>query len=478
MTNLAERWPPRCPPFVEVSSADDLVPYVEAVARRPFGGQGLHAAWDLKPGERVLIYVDSWYDPMCVEAVIKTLKKIGCEVTVENNDRGEPPRLDGHNEVEIFRDITREISLEWMDQWRELDRSGKYDKLLWGFGGPVLGEAKLRVQRLPFMSTEMLATPAQTMPYEVLQAIDAWSWHKFRQARKLRVTDPEGTDITYSNKDEYYDAERTEFREDWLNLWVPSNAKPWATYTPGHVWAKHPFPSTLDDAEGVIAGTMNHIGPYPHVSMTLERGRIVEIHEGGLFGDKLRALKAETDGVQYPGYPDRGLLYLWEVAVGTNPKVHRVRENFLTGWNTGLYERMRSGVIHLGFGTPISTDLEQQAAREGKVVGHWHVHLYFPTVRMEMGDGSEELLIEDGHHKALDDEQVREIASRYGDPDDILSEDWIPAVPGLNMDGDYFRDYASDPTDWTMTELHVCRKWHDLYMKMVSPGGTRHHHHH
>jgi hypothetical protein len=46
------------------------------------------------------------------------------------------------------------------------------------------------------------------------------------------------------------------------------------------------------------------------------------------------------------------------------------------------------------------------------------------------------------------------------------------------MDGDYFRDYASDPTDWTMTELHVCRKWHDLYMKMVSPGGTRHHHHH
>ena len=470
--SLAERRPPRCPPFVDVTSVEDLLPYVESVARRPYGGIGLHVGWDLHAGERILVRTDSWYDPMCVEAVVRTLEKFGCDVTVDHEDRGTPRRLDGHEEVEIFLNLTREISLEWMDQWREIERSGKYDKLLWGFGGPVLSDSTLKVQRLPFMSKEMLATPANTIPLEVLRAIDEWTWDMFRQARRVRVTDPEGTDLTYTNHDEYFNTDRTEINPELLDLWVPSNASLWRTYLPGHVPAKSIFPTTLDDAEGVIAGTMNHIGPFPRISMSVERGMITEIREGGLFGDKLRALKEETDDVRYPGNPNPGLMNLWEVAVGTNPKVHRIRENFLTGWNCGLFERMRSGVIHLGFGTVISTDLERQAAAEGKKVGHWHVHLYFPTVRMEMADGSEQLLIEDGRHKALDDERVREIAAKYGDPDVLLSEDWIPAVPGLNMDGDYFRDYASDPTDWTLTELHVCRKWHNLFMKMVAPGGT------
>jgi hypothetical protein len=93
-------------------------------------------------------------------------------------------------------------------------------------------------------------------------------------------------------------------------------------------------------------------------------------------------------------------------------------------------------------------------------------------------DGSEELLIEDGHLKALDDPGVRKVAAKYGDPDAILSEDWIPAIPGINMEGDYWQDYANDPLDWTLTELHVCQKWHNLYMKMVAPAGGTHHHAH
>src|SRR5262249_30036836 len=45
--------PPRCPPFVKISSSDQLLPYLEHVARRPYNN-GLNACWDLKPGERVL----------------------------------------------------------------------------------------------------------------------------------------------------------------------------------------------------------------------------------------------------------------------------------------------------------------------------------------------------------------------------------------------------------------------------------------
>ena len=46
------------------------------------------------------------------------------------------------------------------------------------------------------------------------------------------------------------------------------------------------------------------------------------------------------------------------------------------------------------------------------------------------------------------------------------------------MAGDYWRDYANDPLDWTKTELHVCQKWHDLYMKIVMPAGEGAHGHH
>lgn len=476
--DLSHVWPPRCPHMPDIKSVEDLLPYVDAVAKRPYG-QGLHVGWDLQPGERVLLFVDNWYDPMCVDAVLQTLKKYGCKVDVKNVDRGPIRRLNGHDEVEIFFALTKELA-DWMEQWAQIEREGKYDKLLWGFGGPVLSDARVKIQRMPFISPEMLASPAHTMPYEVLKAIDDWTWLKACQARRVRITDPEGTDLSFENHDHYYNAERTEFREDWLQKWVPSNKSMWRTYLPGHIWGKPWFLPPDENARGVVAGTMNHIGPYPHIQMQLEKSRIVDIAGGGEFGDKLRKVKQDTDHLQYPGHPDKGLLYWWESSIGTNPKIHRPRKDYLMGWACGLYERMRSGVIHIGYGTVITTDLEVEAAKLGLPVGHFHVHLYFPTVAMEMANGKEELLIENGHLKALDAPEVREVAAKYGDPDAMLSEDWVPAIPGINMEGDYFRDYASDPTDWTLTELHICEKWHPLYMKMVAPssGNNQHQHHH
>jgi hypothetical protein len=35
-----------------------------------------------------------------------------------------------------------------------------------------------------------------------------------------------------------------------------------------------------------------------------------------------------------------------------------------------------------------------------------------------------------------------------GNPDELLKEKWIPRYPGINMPGDYMKDYASDPYNW------------------------------
>ena len=54
-------------------------------------------------------------------------------------------------------------------------------------------------------------------------------------------------------------------------------------------------------------------------------------------------------------------------------------------------------------------------------------------------------IVDKGHMTALDDLEVRALASRYGDPDEILREDWIPDIPGINVPGNYMEDYGKNP---------------------------------
>jgi hypothetical protein len=126
---LAGRRPPRCPPFIKVSSPEDLLPYLRNVAERPYS-QGLHPAWDLQPGERVLVQVDNWHDPLCIAAIEAILKEKGCNYIFETKDRGPIPTFAGHNEVEFFISFTKELA-ELMDRWTEIERTAEYDKILW-----------------------------------------------------------------------------------------------------------------------------------------------------------------------------------------------------------------------------------------------------------------------------------------------------------------------------------------------------------
>jgi len=47
---------------------------------------------------------------------------------------------------------------------------------------------------------------------------------------------------------------------------------------------------------------------------------------------------------------------------------------------------------------------------------------------------------------------VRLLASKYGDPDELHREAWIPAVPGINVPGDYMKDYGLNPVSWIKNE--------------------------
>ena len=74
-----------------------------------------------------------------------------------------------------------------------------------------------------------------------------------------------------------------------------------------------------------------------------------------------------------------------------------------------------------------------------------HVHLYFPTYTVDIRNSNRSVdIIRNGRMTSLDDAEVRALASRYGDPDEILAEDWVAEVAGINAPGS-FEEYARNP---------------------------------
>lgn len=463
---LAETRPPRCPPLVDVTDSDQLLPYLEHVAQRPYN-HGLNACWELKPGERVLLRVDNWHSDLVIRACQKIFQKYNVDYDIKQIDRGPVRHWVGSDEVDYYLFRTKELA-EWMDWWEEEEKKQDFDKILMGYGGPVLAERYIQIQRMPFITPEILASPAHAMPIEVLNAIDRWTWDRVRTAKRVRITDPEGTDLSFTNHAEYWDSNSEYYDADLTSATWTGNEHFGKQYLPAHItgrpWMLHP---TKEDGNGVVAGTTNHIAPVHWTQLIIEESKVKRINAGGAFGDKLRDIMEQTKDLQYPTFPDKGLMYWWEASIGTNPHIHRPRKDFPSGFVNCLYERVRSGVIHIGFGTIISSMAERQAARLGHPVGHWHIHLYFPTYELER-DGDNEMVIQNGRLLALDDPAIRNLCSKYGDPDLWLDESWNPAVPGLNMPGDYWDHYAKDPLNWVKTELNVCRNYHPMFMRMVS----------
>ena len=66
---------------------------------------------------------------------------------------------------------------------------------------------------------------------------------------------------------------------------------------------------------------------------------------------------------------------------------------------------------------------------------------HLPTYRVKVrGTKSSWLtLIDKGEVTALKSPEIRALASRYGNPDEVLSDDWAPYIPGINAPGKFQR---------------------------------------
>ncbi|MBI3077673.1 MAG: hypothetical protein HYY85_11950 [Deltaproteobacteria bacterium] len=431
-------------PEVQVVDLADLLPHARALAEWPerrtthvgFVGYGSTA-----PGHKALIAVDREYDPAVPQAIAQALREKGAHVDVLTVDLGSPDKA--FDELDEVRVTMRRGP--WQDhprRWEglpfveEFAAARGYDLLIHGKGGPLPKTAH-RYEAIPWLQAEHFASPATVFPLDLHLLINHKTWALiWEQARggRARLTDPEGTDLTWTYWAEYYDGTRYGFS---------------ASPRHGHLHS-HPVTPLIakEDAAGIVAGTTSHFArAFPRIQVQLEGGQIVKVEGGGGYGDAWRDLLEEGRRIQYPCFPRPGLFYLWEGAIGTNPKI--VRPGHIERHASGGFEweRRRSGVIHMGFGTRWRGPEERWAGERGLLYGHLHIHLLLPTLVVTGKDGREHTVIRDGRLTAMDDPEVRQLAAKYGDPDELLKEDWTPRIPGITCEGSY-EAFARDPAAW------------------------------
>jgi len=330
------------------------------------------------------------------------------------------------------RNPRRWEGIPWIE---ELAATRGYDLLIHGKGGAI-PKVSHRYEGFPWVVKDHFDAPSNLFPRDLHRLINERTWTRITDntGSRLHLSDPEGTKISLTILDAPF---RDTTRHDY------GLSPKW-----GHLMAHPPTPIEADDdTTGVIAGTLNHFSrPFPRIEVDIERARMTGVRGGGAYGEAWRDLEAESKDTEYPCFPAPGLFWIWEIAIGTNPKI--VRPANIQRLSSGGFEweRRRAGVIHCGIGTRWRSSEEVWAGERGLLYGHLHVHLMAATLVVET-PGGDVPVIEAGRLSAYDDPEVRDLAARYGDPDQLLHDDWVPEIPGITIDGDY-DGYAKDPAKW------------------------------
>jgi hypothetical protein len=437
-----------------------LLDAARTIVRGPSLNRTKTAGYDVKDGERILLVEKATDDPAVTSALVQAMNEIGALVDVFHVDVPDRPL----EYLDEFRGLMHNVGVErdvafdaWQGRLRWLEdvavKQG-YSLLLQGEGGPLPVLDGPRYEGIPWYHRATF--PAAGFPWPLWDLINATAWKPIWTKGKnatVHLTDPEGTDLTFQLRPEHWTGEhyaktgsRWRFQEK---------------YYLGHLYG-YPTPpyDPMPTVNGVVAGTLNHYGkPFPHCRVFVEDGCVTRVEGGGEYGEKWRECIDLTKDIQYPEHPGPGLFWLWEVAIGTHPKMVRPPYAFSLAGHAAMFERLSSGYIHMGFGTANGNPSEHWAQEQGLPWGHLHIHLQLPTYTLTTTEGEEITVVEKGNLKALDDPAVRDLAEQLGDADELLRKAWIPPVPGSTVPGDYAADYAQDPATWLDKHPADARAW-------------------
>ncbi len=364
--------------------------------------------------------------------------------------------------------------------------------VFWGQGGSTGLRRQLFPMQEKFLGTFVtdnvytLQSQMSTYPGDVWQLAEEQLLEPLVYVDRVEARDPEGLDVW------------SDITDDMAQRWAAG------AYQRGHLYMfpnqatgrfgysfvsypafqqKYLQREPIARINGVIAGTQGHGGFFPRWEITFTNGFISDVKGGGAQGEALKEFVKwdKLNNLTYPYHNQPGFWYLYEIAFGSHPKAFRHPIPLLKTGNTSP-DRVRSGVIHWGLGIRLWHDpdapTESRVWREFSEKNNvpfdhgWHTHTYFTTYKVRLRNANKWVnLLDKGHMTSLDNPEVRALASRYGDPNYLLTEDWIPEVPGINAPGDYLKDYAPNPGKYALDVLDRANK--GLYQHYFPGAGAK-----
>jgi len=266
------------------------------------------------------------------------------------------------------------------------------------------------------------------IPGEIRSAMEDKIMAVIPWVESVRATDPEGTDIEFSVTPEEAEIWRKgAYMADYLRMY-PLQA------------CRYLYPSmgikrtVAPEAKGVLAGTLGHGHYFPRMVLTVEQGVVNKIEGGGIRGDLARDILNKYKDYQLPYLPHPGWFYLFQFFLSTN---------VMDG----------GGQIIWGFGPELYIpEILEYGKRHGIPIAHdFHLNQAFTTYEATVTGGKKVKLVDKGWLLAAEDPEVRVIASKYGDPDELLRPLNRRAIPGINAPGSY-EEYSKDPWKYVVNE--------------------------
>jgi hypothetical protein len=399
LAQIAQAETPRSAPAASPSVTDEKV-----LAREFLRRLLKRDAPRLKAGDRVVLVGDGSLDPALIELVRETVweSKANLDVLLLQGvgKMTDSARL----QIDLWCIDPRAMWPEWV--WKSLEGSAA---VISAYGPDVHNMTPADRQWFPdhgiarvrfwHATIGTLLVDAQEQgigyPEEILAALRAASKKQIEGGKRVRVTDPNGTDFTFSFLDR----------------------------SQGRIYA---------DANGKVVAYAMHGGLIPKTTLHLENGSVVKVEGAGDLANQVRSVMESMKDLTWPHAPRAGGVFLVEADLDRiTPKIAR------PAWQ-GMYGAAkyfafskgykRAGVLTIGFGTPTAAygpDVAEFARAHNATIQHLDTHLYHATVTV---DGR--VLIKDGRPTALDDPEVRKVAAKFGNPDELLRIDWVPALDG------------------------------------------------
>jgi len=349
---------------------------------------------------------------------------------------------------------------EYLNEY--MDNNPGIKGAFYGRGGPIWERFHPKKERwlglFRYDNMWEAMAPTTDFPADVWMLSEELSMEPMASTDKVTITDPEGTDVWW------------DMTEEQAQRWVRG------VYLRGHLFVFPQeayggyglnvlnYPANVPEyisvgpivrLNGTVVAHASHAGYFQPITQIWDNGYLKEVKGGGLYGELLRTLM-QMPGMNektWPGYPEPGYFWHYESALGTNPKGLRpdITKQAIAA------ERERDGVMHWALGaqvwhdpgvmtTPAPSLVAFEKEHKLPAVYHgFHLHNYFNTIKLRIrGSDRWVTIVDKGRSTSLDSPEARALASRYGDPDQILATEWVPEIPGINAPGNY-EDYGNDP---------------------------------